>query len=336
MSEAKWEPEDGSGIPSTFRWDPASAVLRHDGTPLDPGLVFFAPPPEAIGRVISADSSLKAGQRPQTLFSRLMLAGFIGSTVASGANFLFQTDNNLLMFAIFTPVAGLVFYFTRFIQQVSYVGVNGFARLKCQGLPDKISPAEQMLFADAKELHTSQSRNYERWAYNSTVYTYQWSNEKQQRVHRLVGTYLGEKKPPQGSDRFHFVSQCEKLWTLSLLVGLKKTISEGVAYRFSLGGESWVEVTPGLMIIRQKGETTEWVAEEIDLLTVANGTIKIKRRDAKQGWFSSTGVVSFETAELANAQLFLLCTSEFLGIPVTFSKYWSDYKTLDLVSDVES
>ena len=34
-------------------------VLNHKGEPLDEDLVFFSPPPNGIGRVISANSSLK-------------------------------------------------------------------------------------------------------------------------------------------------------------------------------------------------------------------------------------------------------------------------------------
>ena len=41
-----------------------------------------------------------------------------------------------------------------------------------------------------------------------------------------------------------------------------------------------------------------------------------RRRDAKEGWFSSTGVFKFPYGSLANAQLFIFLVEKLVGVKI--------------------
>ena len=60
------------------RWVPSDGVTRHSGDPIALTADFFAEPPDVIGEVISAETSLTTDQRPWKLVSRLALAGLVG------------------------------------------------------------------------------------------------------------------------------------------------------------------------------------------------------------------------------------------------------------------
>jgi hypothetical protein len=305
------EIEPSSAAPAAF-WAPPEEVRHHNGDPLPLNLAFFAPPPEEIGGVFTAHSTLQAGKRPKSLVSRLLLAGAIGSLVAVGVTFI--DPSPIWAILAFVVVAALVVALTRFGHHVSYVGQDGVARIWCLGAPGRISKSEVFLFREADALRTGQTRQYHNGVYAGTSYTFTWTDAEGKRRYKLSGSYHGEKKPPKPKDPFHFAERAEVAWSLFLFDRAGRELEQNGAIRFNLGGANWLAIGPGFIDIGRKEGVERWTRAEIAGISAKDGSLKIKRTDAKEGWFSSQGVFSFPYAQMANARLFLIATDRLLGI----------------------
>lgn len=292
-------------------WTPTDEVRHHNGDPLPLDLVFFAPPPEEIGPIFTAHSTLKVGKRPRSVTSRFLLAGGLGSLAAVGVSYF--DSSPVWPVLAFLVVAGVVLLLTRFSHRVDYVGRDGVARIWCARSPHHVSRSEVFRFEDAEELRTGQTRQYTNGAYTGTSYVFNWTDATGKRRYKLSGSYHGEKKPPKPKDPFHFAERAEVAWSLHLFDRASEELEQRGAIRFNLGGANWVAVGPGFLDIGRKEGVERWTSEEIGGISAKDGTFKIKRRDAKEGWFSSQGVFAFTYAQMANARLFLLALNRLLG-----------------------
>ena len=86
---------------------------------------------------------------------------------------------------------------------------------------------------------------------------------------------------------------------------------------FPLKGRQSIRLCPGRIIFDlNDNEPIEWEADEVGAAVIQKGIVKIKRVDAQEGWFSSTGVIKFPFDNLANAQLFFHLFDKLIGVEV--------------------
>jgi hypothetical protein len=294
-------------------WVPGPDVTDHTGDPLPPEMDFFAPPPAEIGEVRTARSSLKETTRPASPALQF-LALFVPGFVAIAALQLAGVESVLVQGLVFLGLFLVGWRFTRFAHDCSYVGKDGIARFRCKGRRDRVTRREVFLFRDATELRTAQTRQYTNGVYTGTSYTFKWTDADGRKVYALSGTYRGEKKPPKPKDRFHFAASAEVAWSVFLLDHLQDELDASGMVRFNLGGSDFVGVGPGVLHLQLKGQTQSCPVEEIADITIAQGNFKVKRTDAKEGWFRSQGVFQFPYASLANARLFPFVIERLLGL----------------------
>ncbi|HWE36350.1 MAG TPA: hypothetical protein VG406_07230 [Isosphaeraceae bacterium] len=294
-------------------WSPPEGVTTHAGVPIDPEMDFFEPPPKEIGEVRTASSTLKVRQNPPStavrgaaLFGPAALAIVILHYVANLTEPIFDIIAFLACF-------GLGWYFTRFSHTCSYVGKDGVARIRCARQRYRIAKREVFLFRDAQELRTSQTRHYHNGIYTHTAYNFTWSGPAG-KVFKLEGTYRGEKQPPKPKDPFHFAQAGEVAWSLAVLDRAQAELERDGAIKFRLTGTDWVALGPGFIDLNLKGQTQRCNAEEVDGVSIAGGVFKVKRKDAKEGWFRSEGVFQFAYGNMANARVFLLALDKLLGL----------------------
>src|SRR5439155_2476814 len=119
---------------------------------------------------------------------------------------------------------------------------------------------------------------------------------------------------PQSKDHYHFASGAELAWSNYLLRFVKDQLDRKGYLHFSLGGDDYVRVGPDLLKLRVGGQVTECGTADIGALSLQQGMFTVKRRDAKEGWFTSKGVFKFNYNALANAQLFLFVLEKLTGL----------------------
>ena len=291
-------------VEDTF-WAPAEEVTRHAGTPYGADPDFFVDPPAEIGEVLTAETTLKATARPWKTASRIVLAGLVGWAGAMILHLAYPQEDWILETLLFPVLAGIVWFLTRFRHTCSYVGKLGAARFRCRGRRDRLKPSEIFLFADATELRTSQTRQYYNGVYTGTSYSYLWTDAEGKKRYKLSGTYRGEKKPPKPAAPFHFALSTEGAWSLYLIEPALRDLETHGSIRFNLKSGQWIALGPGFLDVNLAGQPEHRLtAEEIGEVAMDQGVLKIKRVDAKEGWFSSKGVYKFGSDAMANFRLF--------------------------------
>ena len=297
-------------------WVPPPTMLTHADVPVGTEMDFFAPPPPEIGEVLNAYSSLKRGQRPLSAAAKGAIM-FGPGVVALAVLWYTHAVDDIWQVVIFVALFVVGWFVTRFSHTCTYVGKEGVARFRCKKDRENITQQEVFLFRDAAELRTSQTRHYHNGGYTGTNYDFTWTDDEGRKVFRCQGTYHGEKKPPKPTDPFHFAQAAEAAWSVHLLDRVQEQLDSAGAIVFRLGGSDWVAVGPGFLELNLKGERRRCESAEIGGVSIHDGTFKVKRTDAREGWFRSTGVFQFPYGTMANARVFLLAVDRLLGHRLT-------------------
>jgi hypothetical protein len=302
-------------------WTPPPDLPNHGNGPLDPRSDFFVGPPPEIGQVTSAHSTLRHGVEPISQGARLGIAfGAAGAGSVIGLLIVVLASVRNPFWIVFWPLLlggiGLAIGLlsTGFKHTCSYVGFNGVARFVCSSDRDRLSTEEVFLFRDATELRTSQTLHYTNGVYQNTSYRYQWSDVSGRVCYLISGSHGSEKNTPALTDPFYFALAAEAAWTGYLWSQVQAQLTLGGTVVFGLSGNDWVRVGPGYLQFNLKGERSRCEAQDIAAARIHQGMFTIKRIDAEEGWFSSTGVYKFPYNSLANAQLFIFLLDRVAGI----------------------
>ena len=309
----------GSSQPSTAMGPPPGAT-EHDGVAIPSDAVFFAPAPEAIGRVLSASSNLKKGQRPMSSNTRIVvtLVGFLlGLGLGLGINWIFDVVMGFwrtLWPTAFGAVGALIAWLaTGFSHTCTYVGDLGIAKFTCKGTPENVTGKEILLFKDVDQLRTTITRHYTNGVYSNTSYNFLWTDKSRGYTHMVSGTYRKKDGAPPSGDHFHYAEAAETAWTVHLLEQSQQALDEKGAIQFDLHKGDHVRIGRGYIELTFKGKTALCDVEDIETISIAQGFFTIKRKDAKVGWFRKDGVFQFSYATMANARLFVLALDRILG-----------------------
>jgi hypothetical protein len=298
-------------------------ITNHGGGPLARNADFFVDPPAEIGPVLSANTTLVVGKRPWTGGARMITAGISGLFgLGLGAIVVGAASPAWEFWHFFWPTLGsvlglaLAFWRTQFSHTCTYVGREGVARFRCKGSRNRITASELFRFRDALELRTSQTVRYYNGAYVGTDYAFTWSDVGGRTRYAISGKYNNAKGLPVPTDPYHYGGAAEVAWTVYLLGQVSRQIELAGSIAFNLKGAQSVRLGPQSLTAQLGGEPVEWAAEDIDAVIVDKGMVKIKRTDAKEGWFSATGVIKFPYNTLANARLFLHLMNNLLGVRI--------------------
>jgi hypothetical protein len=298
-------------------------VRNHNGDPLPDDLEFFAPAPPEIGPVLTASSTLRRGVRPRPAAFRAGLAMLVGGAALIVTALLVAAarPRDAVPYVFWPSVVGLlavciVLLATRFRHHCGYVGRAGVARFSCAGDTDRLTRAEVFLFRDAAELRTSQVRQYVNGAYTGTDYAFTWTDVAGQKRYVFRGRYRSAEGTPKAKDPFHFGRSAEMAWSGYLLGGAFRQLDMGGAVLFLLNSGNWIRLTRSGLLFHFGGKEEEWDARDLAGVGVDAGVVRVKRHDAREGWFSSSGVLKFDFQSLGNAQLFFFLVERVLGVPV--------------------
>jgi hypothetical protein len=302
---------------------PPTEMRNHAGDPLPGGLDFFVPAPEEVGPVMSAHTTLKVGQEPWTAGSRLLLAAglslfglvgglFITSAASVRSPFWLVAWPGGLMLLILFIVIGV----TGFSHTCTYVGRDGVARYTCSGRRDNIETAEVFRFRDANDLRTSQTLRYVNGAYQNTTYSYTWYDITGRTRYVIGGSHSSEANTPPSKDPYHWARAAELAWTWYLLDQSYRQLQLSGSVLFHLPGGRWIRLGERRLAHNLNGTEETWDADDIGLVTIKQGIVSIKRKGAREGWFSSEGVLKFNFDQLGNAQLFFHLLEKVVGVSV--------------------
>ena len=300
-------------------WTPPEGIPGHAGTPIPSDLDFFEPPPEEIGEIVSAWSSLSTDKEPMGPTLRWILAFVIGVGGWLGGTLLFRMFDVRDDFAAnalggLIGVIGLlvVLAVTRFKHTCSYVGTKGVLTATLKGGRFRTPSIQQFLFDEAEKLFTSQTRHYYNGVYTGTSYDYRWADVGNRTQFQLKGTYQAKDGNPKPKDPFHLAMSAEMAWSQYLLDGMQEELEREGCVEFPVNKSDLVRVGPGFLEFVLKGAPTRVEAADIKELSISDGTFNIKTHDAK--WFGSKGKYRFNYGRMGNAKLFVFSLERLLGV----------------------
>ncbi len=310
-------------------WQPPTTLLDHDGQRISPARIFFAPPPAEIGSLLSAASSLKAGESPK---QRDGYATYLDWTSSLIFAFLAGMGSILLLYMLIIPynifdsnpgrygnlreaIALVVALFVLWrcsskvaiaLASCSYVGTNGVAEYLWDDTLIERQKPRLLRFENAAELRVTQARIYINNAYMHTTYIYHWTDKVGKTVYILNGLYRqNQKKLTREQIRYIFTTASEDAWSVFALERAKSELNQHGLVRFNAKDNNALILGNGFLEIQQRGETVRLNADELARVSIANGVVTIAHKDAKRNLFGSQGFYKFDYYDIANAKLFL-------------------------------
>jgi hypothetical protein len=320
LGESEPEPDE----PSPSEAPPEEEPLRdHAGGALSAGADFFVPPPSEIGSLLSCDTTLRQGYQPLSLGARIlrMVLGAAGGVLAGVLIDIFfgvKSDFWRVAWPLGLGLLALGFSLnmTRFTHTCTFVGTEGVGRFVCSGSREHLSTEEVFCFRDATDLRTSTTLHYTNGVYQNTNYSYVWTDVGGRRRYAITGSHSSEAGTPPTSDPYYYALAAEAAWTFYLLQNAYRQVTMGNTVLFNLKSEEWIRLGEGLIVFSNDGQPEEWEADEVRGATIQQGVVRILRKDAKEGWFSTRGVRKFSFDQMANAQLFFHMMEKVVGVPV--------------------
>jgi hypothetical protein len=300
------------------------AELRtHAGDALLRDADFFHDPPAEIGPLLSAHTTLRRGQQPWSPAARAGLALCLSAIGLVAGLLICAAAEVRSSFGLFAWPAGLallvlliVYLATGFRHTCTYVGRHGIARFVCSGSRDRIQTAEVFRFDEATDLRTSQTLRYVNGVYQNTTYNFTWHDINGRARYRIGGTHNSQAGTPPGKHPYHWARAAELAWTYHLLDQASRQLELSGSVLFHLPGGRWIRLGDRRLRHNLSGSEEEWEADDIQSVTVQQGVVTLRRKGAREGWFSSEGVVKFDFAQLGNAQLFFHLLEKVVGVPV--------------------
>jgi hypothetical protein len=297
-------------VPAITPWSPPASLKLHSGRPLDPKMIFFASPPADIGEVVSAYSSLKKGQPALARLSQIpadiwqgalflgILAGFVPGLIIS---FIPGGDLIGLIVGLLAGFGVLGFMlWVALAPRCTYVGTKGFAEF--MRMKGKLTDPDIRLFEKARELRTEETRKYKENAYQSTSYTFSWTDERGAEVFKVSGLHVSEKGTPHDKNDYMLGLAAERAWT-NFAFERAKQEQNGMTFRLNNGdiltlGEGFIDIARGSEHVRLN-------REDLPNLTIEQGVVKLSGKNINQVFFGLLSSYEFNYYDIANASLFV-------------------------------
>jgi hypothetical protein len=292
-------------------WRPDPEMTSHNGSAIAIDADFFVEPPDVIGEIVSAATTL-----PNSTNSMHPIIHW-GLVIGSGAVVAFLialgTQSWLLGIMLGSIVSWILWLCIRFKHVCSYVGTQGIVKYELAGSRSAIPKENLLLFADAHSLYTSSTRSYYNGIYTGTNYSYSWVKHSG-RKYEISGNYRSEKGTPPEKNIWHFANVSESVWTNHILSNLGEQFERYGYVEFPMSGSlQAVRVGEGFMefVSKKEGAQRVMVADMRDIL-LDSGMFQFKHQDSR--WWSGKGKYSFQYSNIPNADVFLICLRQFAGI----------------------
>ena len=307
------------------RQDRMQELQAHSGRDIPEERDFFASPSERIGDILSADSTLKLGDAPKGLVSRLaiilgtagagLLMGYavtraIDLPTSGGPFFLWVLGGLFIGFLLGMDWAG-------FRGTCTYVGSRGLAEYTLKRSRSAVPKETILCFDEVSSLHVEKTQNYKGLIYQDTSFDFVWKDGSGATRYRIAGAYT--KKDGVPDDPFHpyyFGIAAEDAWNSHELDKMLATLENGGNIPFKVKDLTF-ELGLGYLNIYEGQRRLKLDIAHIDSISLCQGVITVHSAGPQsRGWFSSfwkDGSFSFDYDDMPNASLFFWLVKTLLG-----------------------
>lgn len=311
-------------------WQPPANMINHAGKPVDPNLIFFAPPTREIGEITTAHSTLKKNHRVLE-WNTIILIVAAAAALGYGVDFFGEKWLGVSMAAqrwiwpaalACVPLAICLFMKYRTFS-CSYVGKNGAMAAYCRDTDDTVRKQEVFLFNTAVDLKRSLTEMYHNGIYTSTQYMYIWTDASGKTVYRRIGSFNRSTIEKEVSNWYHFANSLDISWTWYLAQPALQKLNAGGYVHFAMPREAFFTIngttakrTPdedyarvynGYMEFQIQKKLYRYDFADIEQIKVEKGTLYILAYGAKKGILGNytEGAVTVPCQVLLNMNLFI-------------------------------
>jgi hypothetical protein len=317
-------------LPQTDGWQPADDVTGHDGEPVSADADFFLPPPESIGEVRSAFSSLRKNRNPPSVVVRvcvvlvLATAGALGGWCAAphvkvrprfGAGQApprpVHPVEGALTFGFGGALLGVAVTNNR--RSCTYVGTAGIARYRCKNGRSGGATGEVFLFSSAVALYTWKKIQRSRGLVDEGRQArFDWVDDRGQPCFQIVGEY-GFDWSSGGSVGLWGLA-AEQAWTDYCFAQSEEDVKAGGTMEFYPIGVEWVRVGQDSLIIRRRGQEVQLTAEDIGAVAVQKGVLVLRRAEGSVAWEPSAPPYRLGLLRMPNRLAFETALRDWTGL----------------------
>jgi hypothetical protein len=185
---------------------------------LSPDVVFFAPPPPEIGKIMSASSSMlidrKILQRNKGYKRKAFLAIATVAFLVFGCLALADLVGLSMLAAIAIIIVGPIIalnlgYITH---SCTFVGSDGFSLIQWDRRKQACKPPETFLFRSAASFGSSLINGYYGPIYHSSIYSLMWKDVNGKRVWSKSIHFRRRKGLPPLHSLYYFYQSAENAW----------------------------------------------------------------------------------------------------------------------------
>jgi hypothetical protein len=286
-------------------------ITDHTGQPLPADRVFVAAPPDEIGPLLSAWSTVRKDQFIWPIWMRafrcvLLALGLIAAMeLAIAVAMLIGASESATLLARGVGLAmgtsmGLVAAFhTRWKEHCTYVGRDGIAEFMYSG--GEVS-GRILKFSEAFELRTREFRQPIHRMFLKTDFSCTWCTSGGRVLYKLSG-YHHSRKAAAGESPRHYAAAAENAWTAHLMTRLLRELRDSDQIRFTIDSKVAIGIKPGALEIIVRGITETISSDQLATVALDNTVVRIRAKDARV--LGTRGKYDFHYDQLPNAAALL-------------------------------
>ncbi|MCK4721602.1 hypothetical protein KAU08_13115 [bacterium] len=325
------------------KWTPGTNATDHFGNRLSNDLVFFQPPPDEIGEVIQAYSTMKmditsedplseSNQKSpiRQIFDKTKNLAFILFLIYLAYLYFIKDDVRLvsILFGIFSLVVTIFFMvisFRRFFKpkySCTFIGTQGGAVYKQK--MDKTHKDEEstiILFKEFSKLTTTYDYDASYSSYpeairslvgDSDVYRFVWEGDSGFQI--LHGGFDPETILDEKDNLYHFVLSLENSWTKYVTGHLIDELEMNGSLAFKLSSHEWFNLTKDNIEIHRLNETQKYKPSEIKRIYLDKNQGIIEFHQNAKGEFLKNNQYNFYISKVPNLRAFENLVRKLYGI----------------------
>lgn len=303
--------------------------IDHQGEIRNDNYVFFKLPTK-IGRIISAESTIKKGEQAKTGISLIKYYGKkIGISLVVSLVIIIligDVDNVgiILLVGIPLSISLLISYLgSKHSGKCSYVAENGFAFYEFKNSIDNITKSVEISFDDVTDLVKYSVDVNLNFSYQHTKFEFLWvANDSV--LCDFKGIYTNKKREPDKySTEYYFMSAAEKLWNKEQIIRMHRDIEDNgfIEFSFISYEDNVLERQPFIQIHKSKldlffdnGTYKSLSPKEIKRLYLQNGSLIIEDINYKSGLFKKNeGQYPITLQLVSNLNGFFTALENYMG-----------------------
>jgi hypothetical protein len=256
----------------------------HAGEKITEDCVFFAPPPQEIGKVKTAQTTLRKNSPlpmlPLAVSYPLAIIG-IGLGVTLLLRYMFGEDTAMESGSFYIAVGAVSLLIwklngplSQFFHECTYVGEKGAARFTLTNQHKHIVKKEAVLFVEGGSLYHGSTLRFEKFFYRKTDFFFVWKNRDGKPLLKVKGDHANRSGSPANlSHPYYFGEAAKAAWNAYLRPRIFDALEKNKVITFK-AEDMTIELRKDGLTFTEKSKWLALGLDDIHSITLGGGMIE--------------------------------------------------------------